>query len=128
MVEPGSELAEGVAALGLRVLVDPEQRGATEQPDDVVERAGVLVEHGLGVEETLIPSGAASEVAHGDSDVGNAGKRSHRASFLPKVCRGYVSRSGTLSSWTREPSGGRTPYARCHARTDESGRPASSLA
>src|SRR5439155_224847 len=53
VVQPRAQLTEGVAALGLRMRVDAEERPAVEDPDDVVEQTGVLVEVGLGVEELL---------------------------------------------------------------------------
>jgi len=59
------------------VLVQAQERAAVEHPDDVVERAGVLVEDRLGVEESAVPGDAALQVAHRESDVSEGGELRH---------------------------------------------------
>jgi hypothetical protein len=58
------------------MLVNAEQRAAKE-PHDVVERAGVLVEHRIGAEQSLIPGPAPIKISDGHGDMRNRGKLSH---------------------------------------------------
>src|SRR5207244_6171568 len=81
MVQTGPQLAERLGALGIRMRVDTEQRSAVQHPHHVVEQAGVLVEHGLGIEEPLVPGGAAPQISDGHRHMCDTRKRSHGYPF-----------------------------------------------
>jgi hypothetical protein len=70
------------------MLVNAEQRAAQE-PHDVAERAGVLVEHRIGAEQPPIPGPTPVKIGDRHSDMGNRGKLSHHApnSFGPYSTR-----------------------------------------
>ena len=68
MVEPRPELSKRVGAVHVRMLVDAQQ-GATGQPDDVVERTRVLVEHRRCIDQPPVPFAAAVKIADRDRDV-----------------------------------------------------------
>ena len=85
VVEPDSELAEPLGGRGLLVLVQPEERAVADQVHGVVEvRVGVLVDHGLGVEERLVPRDADREIADGEGDVVELGEMPW---LIPLSCR-----------------------------------------
>src|SRR6516165_5195222 len=48
-------LVERLRAGRVGELVEPDQRLTADEPDDVPERSGVLVQPGLGTEEPLVP-------------------------------------------------------------------------
>ena len=58
------------------MLVNAEQRAAKE-PHDVAERAGVLVEHRIGAEQSLVPGQAPIKISDCAGDMRNRGKLSH---------------------------------------------------
>ena len=67
---------------GRLVLVQPEEHAVADQVHGVVEvGVGVLVEHRLGVEERLVPGNADGQVADGERDMGDRGKRGHGLLF-----------------------------------------------
>jgi hypothetical protein len=63
-------------------LVQAEQRRA-EAPNDVAERAGVLVQDRLGAEEFRVPRDAYGEIAHGECNMSDRWEVRH--SFLLEV-------------------------------------------
>ena len=59
VVEADPELAELLGRRRRLVLVQPDERAVAEQVDGVVQvGVGVLVDHGFGVEERLVPGDA----------------------------------------------------------------------
>ena len=78
VVEADAELAEVAGRRRRAVLVEADQGAAADQVHRVVQvGVGVLVDHGLGVEERLVPRDAHGEVAHGQRDVGERGELGH---------------------------------------------------
>ena len=69
VVQPRTAFVEGVLARQVGELVEPDE-GASDSPNDVSKRPGVLIEHRLGTEKSLVALDATIEVAHGDRDVG----------------------------------------------------------
>src|SRR5262249_35778391 len=76
MVETDASFVERIRALQIRKLMQADQ-GAADQPDDVTERAGVLVEDWFGVEQRFVPRHAAIEVAHCQGNVRDCRKVGH---------------------------------------------------
>src|SRR5688500_20165750 len=94
VVEAGAQLAERLVALRVRMLVDPEEASAVEYPHDVVEQAGVLVEHRLRVKESLVPRPAGAEVVDRHRHMSNP-RKPHQAPPLglePRRLLGPTSR------------------------------------
>jgi hypothetical protein len=77
MVKTRSQLVERLWTRPIDVPMNPKER-ATEEPDDVVEWAGVFVEHRIESEQSLIPSSTPVEVTDRHSYVGQRGKLGHR--------------------------------------------------
>ncbi len=79
------------------MLVNAEQRAA-KQPHDVVERAGVLVEHRVDAELSPIPGPAPIKIGDRHGDMGDRGKLSHHApnSLGPYSTRRVVAMLGYL--------------------------------
>jgi hypothetical protein len=77
VVDTRAQLVRRLAGLTVGVLVQAEECALAERPDDVVERASVLVEDRFGVEEASIPGDAALQVAHGKSDMSEGRELRH---------------------------------------------------
>src|SRR5207302_2120292 len=134
VVEARAQLVERLRARRRRVEMDAEQRPA-HHPDDVMERSGVLVEHGVGIEEALIPGAAAAQIADSHGNMADRGERGHglllhgrpRESTMrgwPSPCSSPASRPATSSprspgtsvSWAARPPSSR-PRTRSHGRS-----------
>ena len=76
VVKARPQLIERLCTRWGDMLVNAEQRAA-KQPHDVVERAGVLVEHRIGPEQSLIPGPAPIKISDCHGDMRNRGKLSH---------------------------------------------------
>jgi hypothetical protein len=78
VVEPNSKLAERLVRRGRGVLVQSDEGSVADQVHGVVEVAdGVLIDHGLGVEERRVPRHADREVADRECHVGEGWECSH---------------------------------------------------
>src|SRR4051794_26873001 len=86
VVQPHATLVEGSVRRALRELVKSEQR-VPDGEDDVPERTGVLVQHGVRADEALIPRGAARQVGDGESDVRNRWELLHGFASLVRLHR-----------------------------------------
>ena len=73
MVQSRPALVKGVRAVRIRELVEAHQGLAAQQPDDVMERSRILVEHGRAADEVLVPGATPFKVRDGQSHVGYAG-------------------------------------------------------
>lgn len=77
MVEAGSPLVEGFRTMWIVKLVQADERPSRE-PDDMVERPGILIDDRLGAEQTLIPGAAAAKIADRQRHMSDRRKFRHR--------------------------------------------------
>jgi hypothetical protein len=106
VVKARPQLIERLCTRWGGMLVNAEQRAAKE-PHDVVERAGVLVEHRIGAEQSLIPRPAPIKISDRHGDMRNRGKLSHHVpnSFETYSTRRVVALLGHFPfGHTRAPS------------------------
>jgi 2-hydroxychromene-2-carboxylate isomerase len=78
VVKARPQLIEWLCTRWGGMVVNAEQRAAKE-PHDVVERAGVLVEHRIGAEQSLIPGPAPIKIGDGHGGMRNRRKLGHHA-------------------------------------------------
>src|SRR6516165_5195398 len=95
VVKPRPALVERLGAGRIGELVEPDQCLTADEPDDVPERPGVLVQHRLGTEEPLVPRHAPVEIGHGEGDVGDGRELGHGSPCARRL-RQRVPRLGRL--------------------------------